>query len=416
MKITRLTPNLLQRYAAGTLTPAEQHAVERLLLSDPLAAEAVEGLTRLREDGLDPTPTHLDLRRRLQDRVQSGQRRGRVLAFPLHFARYAAAAVTVLLVAGLGWWVLRDTPPMPTVSETAVAPSPSAPALPQTSPAPAVPAEEVPALAKAESRKTTAPTQPAADAEETAVLAEPSSLPLAASPPLAQIPRPDSGLDEIRPDEVAVQGYGAAAKRALSAPAAKPAGSAPPAVAPAPAPITGPRYVGRVVGVEGEPVPGASVFLTQSKKGTTTDALGRFVLPDFQPAAARLRIAAIGYKVREIAVRDTAVGTIALKPEASALSEVVVVGSGQTPDYSPEGGFDSLKSFIEKTRRVAGKGTVLLSFQLSKDGRPERIRVQKSTNPALNAEAIRLLAAGPRWRKNAATRRGGRVGYAVVLE
>ncbi|MBC7891721.1 MAG: hypothetical protein H7Y12_05860, partial [Sphingobacteriaceae bacterium] len=123
MKITRLTPDLLQRYAAGALTPAEQHAVERLLLSDPLAAEAVEGLTRLSEDGIDPSPAHLDLRQRLQSRVQPGQRRGRVLALPVNFARYAAAAVTLLLVAGLGWWSLREAPPMPPVSETAVAPS-----------------------------------------------------------------------------------------------------------------------------------------------------------------------------------------------------------------------------------------------------------------------------------------------------
>ncbi len=414
MKITRLTPDLLQRYAAGTLTPAEQHAVERLLLSDPLAAEAVEGLTRLREDGIDPAPAQLDLRQRLQNRVQPRQRRGQVLALPVNFTRYAAAAVTLLLVAGLGWWASHDTPPMPTVAETAVAPSPPAPVLPKASPspAPAVPAAEPPALAKTESRKATAPPQPAA--EELAVFADSPSPSPAAPPPLAQIPRPDSFMTERRSDEVAVQGYGAQAKRAMSAPATQPAGSAPPAAAPAP--ITGPRYVGRVVGVEGEPVPGASVILSPSKKGTKTDALGRFILPDFQPTAARLRIAAIGYEAREIAVRDTAVGTIVLKPDESALSEVVVVGYGKTPDYTPEGGFDSLKSFIEKTRRVAGKGTVLLSFQLGKDGRPDRIRVQKSTNPALNAEAIRLLGAGPRWRKNSATRRGGRVGYAVVLE
>lgn len=43
-KITHLTPEMMQRYTQGKLSPAEQHAVEKYLLDNPFEAEAMEGI------------------------------------------------------------------------------------------------------------------------------------------------------------------------------------------------------------------------------------------------------------------------------------------------------------------------------------------------------------------------------------
>ncbi len=391
MKITQLTPDLLRRYAAGLLTPAEQHAVERRLLDDPLAAAAVEGLARLREDGVDSVSATNDLRARLRQRVE--KRQGRVIV--LAWTRYAAAAAVLVGVVSLTWWTLWSEKPAGSQPEIVqkTAKMPPAATVPQVAPQPIPP---LPALAKAESKK--ARPQPAAP-DRVGDLASAASM--------VQTPPPADTTAKL-----ADEAGSASPNQAMQAK------RAPMVAARAAAPVRGGAFVhsfsGQVVGENQQPVLGATVQVVGANRGATTDAEGRFSIPNLKPGD-RLRVATVGYQPTEITIRDTALGVIALVPDNAALAEVVVTGYGPA-GFAPEGGFDSLKTYFQTARNVVGKARIRLSFDLRANGRPHRIRVEESSNPVLNAEAIRLLESGPRWHQNKTTRRARRVVYTVEFD
>jgi TonB family protein len=394
MKLNRLTPDLLRRYAAGLLTPAEQHAVERLLLDDPLAADAAEGLARMREDGVDAERTTADLRDRLQNRV--AKRRGRVV--PLAWTRYAAAAAVLVAVVSLGWWAFSErnntTPTAAFQEKTEQAPTTRfiPPSIRQPKPT-------SPAVAKTEAPKTTPnpAIPPPIRADEKVSAAQVAQ----ASPPAADTAQSQPNVTEINPAEQAVakQAPALAARAAVPVPAG--------AVRPQ-------RFSGQVVDEAQRPLPGVNVVLPTANRGVSTDAEGQFSFPNLA-LGDRLRIESVGYKSLEIVVRDTALGRITLQSDPAALSEVVVTGYA-SPRAAPKGGYASLEEFVRKNRRTPGAGTVRLSFDLRPNGRPYRIRVEESNNPALNDEAIRLLREGPRWEEKNTTRRGGRVVYTIQFE
>lgn len=324
MKTNRLTPDLLRRYAAGTLTPAEQHAVERRLLDDPLAAEAAEGLARLREEGVDADAATAAVRARLQQRV--AKRPGRVI--PLAWTRYAAAAVVLVGVAGLGWWALREEP---TVSQAEkMTHSAAAPSVTETAPAAPAPLPEVAKASTPPASPQVAPKRrPAAQPD---VLAdEVASPPVASSARVAVAPPADTGRAGAPPTEIAAQ---AARQRAASAPA----------------------------------------------------------------------------------TRDTSVDTMKLQPAPNALAKAAAPGAAKPTNGFSEQRFPAFDDYARARRRVAGQGTVTLSFRLGPGGRPRRVRVEASNNPALNGEAIRLLREGPGWDETETMRRKGRVVYAVRFE
>ena len=84
---------------------------------------------------------------------------------------------------------------------------------------------------------------------------------------------------------------------------------------------------GKVTDEKGSPVSGASVIVKGSSVGTSTDVLGAFKLT--APASAtRLLISYVGYGTQEVIIPSSNEVEVSLKPEASALTDVVVVGYG----------------------------------------------------------------------------------------
>ncbi|MGV3557501.1 SusC/RagA family TonB-linked outer membrane protein [Larkinella arboricola] len=85
---------------------------------------------------------------------------------------------------------------------------------------------------------------------------------------------------------------------------------------------------GRVTdGTKGDELPGVSIVLKGSTRGTTTDGNGRYrlVIPE---AGAVLVFSFVGYEPQEVLVGDRTEINVGLKPDIKALSEVVVVGYG----------------------------------------------------------------------------------------
>ncbi|HXB36020.1 MAG TPA: carboxypeptidase-like regulatory domain-containing protein, partial [Puia sp.] len=86
------------------------------------------------------------------------------------------------------------------------------------------------------------------------------------------------------------------------------------------------QVTGKVTGANGEPLPGVSVSLVGSGRGTATDTSGSFTLT--VPPDGTLLITYVGYVTQQIKVNNQTVINIQLKPSESQLNEVVVVGYG----------------------------------------------------------------------------------------
>lgn len=85
---------------------------------------------------------------------------------------------------------------------------------------------------------------------------------------------------------------------------------------------------GRVTdGTKGDELPGVSIVLKGSTRGTTTDGSGTYRLAIPGPDAV-LVFSFVGYEPQEVLVGDRTEINVGLKPDIKALSEVVVVGYG----------------------------------------------------------------------------------------
>lgn len=87
------------------------------------------------------------------------------------------------------------------------------------------------------------------------------------------------------------------------------------------------RVQGRVTDEKGDALPGVSVLLRDTQRGTTTDESGHFQL-EVPDGKAVLVFSFVGYLPQEMQVGSRSKLDIALKVDTKALEEVVVVGYG----------------------------------------------------------------------------------------
>jgi protein TonB len=83
------------------------------------------------------------------------------------------------------------------------------------------------------------------------------------------------------------------------------------------------------------------------------------------------------------------------------------MGSGSDLDRFPlfPGGLDAVRRYIEMTVKYPPQavrqkihGVVLISFDVNKQGAVDNIKVERSINPMIDAEAIKAIQAMPRWK------------------
>ncbi|MCC9135591.1 SusC/RagA family TonB-linked outer membrane protein [Pontibacter silvestris] len=84
---------------------------------------------------------------------------------------------------------------------------------------------------------------------------------------------------------------------------------------------------GKVTGENGEGLPGVTVQLKGTTRGTATDLEGNFTLP-VPDGKGTLVVSFIGYTTQEVAVNNQTSVNVSLSPDTKALQEVVVVGYG----------------------------------------------------------------------------------------
>ena len=181
---------------------------------------------------------------------------------------------------------------------------------------------------------------------------------------------------------------------------------------------------GRVTDEKGEPLIGASVTYKGTNIGTITNMNGEFSLVK-KDDKKRLTAEYIGYDPVEIRVDTSRTMLIAMNENKQALNEVVVVGYGAkknkksvtagtvvkgneqaNKDITPQPviGKRKFQKYLKENlvrstdeKCAQGKGKVVLTFLVNKEGRPFYIKVKESLCESADKEAIRLIQEGPDW-------------------
>ena len=130
---------------------------------------------------------------------------------------------------------------------------------------------------------------------------------------------------------------------------------------------------GQIVDEQGEPMPGATVRVKGGQGGTITDLDGNFQLE--VPGNAILLISYVGFKEREVAVRNRAIiDTIQLQADDQMLEQVVVVGYGTQKKSDLTGSVAVVDAEALKQTSNSNISTMLegkvSGVQVTSDGQP----------------------------------------------
>jgi len=377
-----------ERYHSGKMTPSEMHQLEKAALEDPFLSEALDGYVYTKT----PVDDMSELLARVSARAGSKKR-----SLPIYI-KYAAAVVILIGLATLFLKInersgkdKQESVLAKIEQDTVIANTPS-PVLnegmasnrdtlftgSQTS------AENI------VTEKIAAPSVPVTDASVSPVQEE------------QKLSNVRSDLNLLKDD------YKAEEKEKTSS-----------------------SFSGRITDTAGNPVAFASVNVPGAG-GIQSDAEGRFRLPvNSNDSILRSTISAIGYRAVTEDLKKNETALIRLQPSDKISTEVVTTSpiagtslsksnaasssrvnaeavSKASPDsmsVSPRQGWTNYNKYVDdKLKTVYNNaipgnttGTVVLRFDILKNGRPANISVVKSVNKEADAAAVKILEQGPGW-------------------
>ena len=168
------------------------------------------------------------------------------------------------------------------------------------------------------------------------------------------------------------------------------------------------------------PIAGAAVLIVGTKTGTVSDLEGNFALE--APEDAVLSFSFPGYLTKEIAMADMKDGMkirLEIDPDGmKADGAQIQPGAGKADDDVVEG---QIFTVVEEQPSFPGgvpalfkylaaevkypviaqengiQGRVVTSFVVDKEGNIKQVKVERGVDPALDAEALRVVKAMPKW-------------------
>ncbi len=175
---------------------------------------------------------------------------------------------------------------------------------------------------------------------------------------------------------------------------------------------------GLVIDEKKEPVVGAIVRVKGTKQGTVTDVDGQYTIE--VPDGATIEVAYVGMATTTFttskAIAESRTTAIVLKKDGSdkpVKYEATLTYNGTDNDKSydvvdqmPEfpGGVGARMQYIaqnvkypEEARRKGQQGNVVVKFTVEKDGSITNSHIVRSISPQLDAEALRVINAMPKW-------------------
>lgn len=160
---------------------------------------------------------------------------------------------------------------------------------------------------------------------------------------------------------------------------------------------------------DGAPLPGATIKIAGTNKTAQTDANGRFKIAVDSTKTNQLVIGFIGYQSQNINTNNRdSLKTIALQPNNSALSEVVVTGYSSQRKVAdddvfvaarPRNGWSGLKKYLKENAVSPDSktGTVKLAVTINGNGVIINVKVVKSLSSPTDQKAVDLINNGPQW-------------------
>jgi tetratricopeptide (TPR) repeat protein len=99
-----ITQEALLAYASGSLSEPERAQMDKLLLDDPFAQDALEGMRQAPKPGeINAAVTSINMRLREQSGVRERKKKG----IEIHWSTYAYAAVILAVLIGLGFIMIN---------------------------------------------------------------------------------------------------------------------------------------------------------------------------------------------------------------------------------------------------------------------------------------------------------------------
>jgi hypothetical protein len=435
---THYSASDIQRYLKGEMSAREMFDMEKAALEDPFLADALEGYEAHPTAAADLNDLHARLHARATKRPV------------IVWWRIAVAAALFIGLGFSAWYFLLNTKTeQPTVATQKVTPPPQTQQLPpslSSAPATVADSEPAPAQTPAPSLKKAKTPSPAKPADLTSTFVQ-------TAPPVA--------ADQIKVDTI--QYKGAAAGLAIEDKAAENKNAFAPSFNSKRAfgtfaqdsirvsgEFTPKIFSGRVLDFNNNPLSGATLHLSGSGRdnvATVTDPQGNFSLK-IDPISTRdsvvhVNVGMVGYEPSSLAFNtldaNAATGKlIYLKQQSNSLDEVVVVGYGtkrretralvSAPSDEkidslwisamPVSGRQAYLDYLAKGKTTIGadstiRGTVVVSFDVSRKGALSSFKVERSLTPAHDAGVIRLISEGPQWKvsKNRPVRAAVRVTF-----
>jgi hypothetical protein len=397
----------IKKYLEGKLDARAMYELERRALDDPFLMDAMEGyeVAGKRDNVLD------DLHGTLQNRSHN---RGRVVS--MRTLTIAASVIAVLTVGG--WWlfsrqavdksqIVAQTDP----DHTAVEPSPLVKEPQIAINKDSLLALNVPKAVIRSPRRlsTRVYREPGAVNDVAAISDETAERALAVTQQegtnIAEVvttnARSLAKTDSVPFNEMVVMGYAARSKRSATT------GAVLKEVAIAPAKdaltsVVSTTIKGKVVGDDGQPLPGVAVSAGNSVNAALTDANGNYSL-NIDSLKTDLTYNYIGYKTRKLDVANGNTANVILESQNAGLNEVVVIGYGKAKarNAQPENGWENFQKYLNDNAISADvTGTYRVSFTVEKDGSLTGFSVNKDVNNVGGQKAIQLIKDGPEWLGN----------------
>ncbi|WKV13210.1 TonB family protein [Marivirga harenae] len=423
--IRDLSIEKMKAYANGTLSPAEQHQVEKYLLSHPFEAEAMEGYLE-NPDALNDLPS---LKAKLQSKTTPKQEK-RVIPMWKKALPYAAVFLLFIIssILILNFFQQDEAlAPLAIKSEEAIEfdknKSPTNPPNALEAEAiekesdnqPSTVAESTDSNSKKEKE------QPVQTVQDIELLAQNESISTEEQLIVSETAVPyEDTFKEVNKDSMVGKVAGIETdQNNPSAARSKKVSDLASSIAPTDNETvitarkknaTPPTISGEVLDAEtGEPVPGANIMLKGTTIAISTDLDGNFEI------AAKLNdvliVNFIGMKQQEFVVGEKSGNKIYLNTDAAQLSEVVVTNNAADTEKDntynaarPSIGFSDYRDYLKDNLRYPPKaleagteGRVRLKISISTTGRIEEVQVIKGLGDGCDEEAIRLIKEGPRW-------------------
>ncbi len=181
-------------------------------------------------------------------------------------------------------------------------------------------------------------------------------------------------------------------------------------------------FRGQIVDRNNNPLPFANITNNADNVGTYSDARGNFNLASLD-SVLTVNVRSIGFentqqrisssqKLNSIILdedtRTVSVDTFSHKP-ANALARSADKRTQVIEEHEPADGWMNYDTYLLNNRDIPDSyrptlaqtqsREVEVSFEVDKNGEPIRIRVEKSLCAACDAEAIRLVKEGPKWKR-----------------